>query len=111
MSDATELMRMRRICKSYGVGTPVETEALHGVDLAIGKGDFAALIGPSGSGKSTLLNIIGLLEPMSAGEYLLQGRAVASLNNAELTRCRSDALGFSSSFIARYRRSPRSKMC
>ena len=45
MSDATELMRMRRICKSYGVGTPVETEALHGVDLAIGKGEFVALIG------------------------------------------------------------------
>ncbi|MBC7624066.1 MAG: ABC transporter ATP-binding protein [Aeromicrobium sp.] len=94
MSDATELMRMRRICKSYGVGTPVETEALHGVDLAIGKGDFVALIGPSGSGKSTLLNIIGLLEPMSAGEYLLQGRSVASLNDAEFTRCRSDALEF-----------------
>ena len=51
MSDATELMRMRRICKSYGVGTPVETEVLHGVDLAIGKGEFVALIGPRARAK------------------------------------------------------------
>ena len=94
MSERAELLRMSGVCKSYGVGTPVAAEVLHSVDLAIGQGEFVALIGPSGSGKSTLLNIIGLLEPMSSGEYLLQGRSVASLSDTELTRCRSDTLGF-----------------
>jgi lipoprotein-releasing system ATP-binding protein len=94
MSERAELMRMSRVCKSYGVGTPVETEVLHSVDLVIGQGEFVALIGPSGSGKSTLLNIIGLLEPMSSGDYLLEGRSVANLSDTELTRCRSDTLGF-----------------
>jgi len=94
MSERAELLRMSGVCKTYGVGTPVATEVLHSVDLAIGQGEFVSLIGPSGSGKSTLLNIIGLLEPMSSGEYLLQGRSVASLSDTELTRCRGDTLGF-----------------
>jgi lipoprotein-releasing system ATP-binding protein len=94
MSERAELLRMSGVCKTYGVGTPVATEVLHSVDLAIGQGEFVALIGPSGSGKSTLLNIIGLLEPMSSGEYLLQGRSVANLSDTELTRCRGDTLGF-----------------
>ncbi|MBL8378007.1 MAG: ABC transporter ATP-binding protein [Burkholderiales bacterium] len=82
------------IRKSYGIGTAVETEVLHGIDLSIEPGEFAALIGPSGSGKSTLLNIIGLLEPATSGEYRLGGRAVTRLSDAEITAARAEALGF-----------------
>ncbi|HOB46231.1 MAG TPA: ATP-binding cassette domain-containing protein, partial [Zoogloea sp.] len=56
------VIQLAGLTKTYNPGTPVETEVLHGLDLALAEGEFAALIGPSGSGKSTLLNIIGLLE-------------------------------------------------
>ena len=88
------LIELRAVRKSYGVGTAVETEVLHGIDLRIDRGEFVALIGPSGSGKSTLLNIIGLLEPMTRGDYRLLGRPVGSLSDAELTQRRGDTLGF-----------------
>ena len=91
---AEPLVELQGVRKRYGVGTPVETEVLHGIDLRLDRGEFVALIGPSGSGKSTLLNIIGLLEPMSSGEYRLLGRPVGSLSDAELTQRRGDTLGF-----------------
>ncbi|MBL8513254.1 MAG: ABC transporter ATP-binding protein [Betaproteobacteria bacterium] len=92
---ATEsIIELERVTKSYGIGTPVETEVLHGIDLTVNRGEFAALIGPSGSGKSTLLNIIGLLERMTDGDYKLLGRSVKELDDAELTSRRGDTLGF-----------------
>ncbi|MCZ2290455.1 MAG: ABC transporter ATP-binding protein [Burkholderiales bacterium] len=90
----TPLIELRQVRKTYGLGTPVATEVLHGIDLQVAQGEFVALIGPSGSGKSTLLNIIGLLEPMTRGEYLLLGQPVERLGDAELTRRRGDTLGF-----------------
>ena len=91
---AEPLIELQGVRKSYGLGTAVETEVLHGIDLRIARGEFVALIGPSGSGKSTLLNIIGLLEAATSGEYRLLGRPVASLSDAELTQRRGDTLGF-----------------
>ncbi|MBL8340756.1 MAG: ABC transporter ATP-binding protein [Rubrivivax sp.] len=88
------LIELRGVRKSYGLGTPVVTEVLHGIDVELRRGEFVALIGPSGSGKSTLLNIIGLLEPLTSGEYHLLGRPVVRLDDAELTRLRGEALGF-----------------
>ncbi len=94
-SPATEpLVALRGLRKSYNVGTPIEAEVLHGIDLDLHPGDFAALIGPSGSGKSTLLNLIGLLERPSAGEYRLQGRRVDALTDDALTAARLATLGF-----------------
>jgi lipoprotein-releasing system ATP-binding protein len=91
---AESLIELQGVRKTYGLGTAVATEVLHGIDLRLDRGEFVALIGPSGSGKSTLLNIIGLLEPMSAGNYRLLGREVGSLSDAELTQRRGDTLGF-----------------
>lgn len=95
MSDGSApLLALDGVRKSYNVGLPNEAEVLHGVSFELGTGEFAALIGPSGSGKSTLLNIIGLLEPMTAGSYRIQGEEVGGLDDAALTLRRRTALGF-----------------
>src|SRR5574343_347372 len=88
------LIELDNVHKRYNLGQPNETEVLHGLDLRVARGDFMALIGPSGSGKSTLLNIIGLLERMTAGRYLLQGEEVQGLDDQGLTLCRRNTLGF-----------------
>ena len=92
--QGASLIALSGVKKSYNVGRPTEAEVLHGLDLQIASGEFIALMGPSGSGKSTLLNILGLLEHATAGQYLLQGRAVQDLNDAELTLLRRSTLGF-----------------
>jgi lipoprotein-releasing system ATP-binding protein len=94
LSAAAETLRLEGVRKSYGVGTPVETEVLHEIDLVLGRGEFAALIGPSGSGKSTLLNVIGLLDRPSAGSVAIEGTPTAGLDDAGLTRLRGRAIGF-----------------
>jgi lipoprotein-releasing system ATP-binding protein len=91
---AQPLIELTNIHKSYGVGSEIEVEVLHGIDLALASGEFAALVGPSGSGKSTLLNLIGLLESPTGGSYRLQGRETAPLGDGELTRLRATTLGF-----------------
>ena len=91
MKTIVELSNVR---KSYGLGTPVETEVLHGINLAISEGEFAALTGPSGSGKSTLLNIIGLLEAPTSGRLQVDGVDIAGMADATLTALRGRSIGF-----------------
>jgi lipoprotein-releasing system ATP-binding protein len=88
------VFRLRDIRKRYGVGTPVEVEVLHGIDLTIEAGEFVALVGPSGSGKSTLLNILGLLDRPTDGELWIAGQATRALPDGERSRLRGEALGF-----------------
>lgn len=89
-----DLLALEGIRKSYNVGTPVETEVLHGIDLVLQAGEFVALMGPSGCGKSTLLNIIGLLDRPTSGRLLIEGEDTTSLPEAALTRLRGHAIGF-----------------
>ena len=72
----------------------VETHALSGVSLSIGRGEYVSVSGPSGCGKSTLLAIIGLLDSPTRGNYMLGGKAVASLKQAERVRIRNREIGF-----------------
>ena len=88
------VIQLAGLTKTYNPGTPVETEVLHGLDLALAEGEFAALIGPSGSGKSTLLNIIGLLERPTGGRLSIAGRDTATLSEAEITALRGRSIGF-----------------
>ena len=88
------LLDLRDVRKSYNIGRPNDAEVLHGVSLRVARGEFVALVGPSGSGKSTLLNIVGLLEPMTSGSYLLQNEEVMGLNDLALTLRRRHQLGF-----------------
>ncbi|MBB5213641.1 ABC transporter ATP-binding protein [Parapusillimonas granuli] len=93
MSDQA-VLRLEGLRKSYNVGRPNETEVLHGLDLEIGRHDFAALVGPSGSGKSTLLNMIGLLDQPTAGELYLLGRPTRDMDDADRTALRGVSIGF-----------------
>jgi lipoprotein-releasing system ATP-binding protein len=88
------LIQLRDIHKSYNLGLPTQAEVLHGLSFDIAHGEFVALIGPSGSGKSTLLNIVGLLEPMTAGSYRILGEEMHGLDDAALTLRRRAVLGF-----------------
>ncbi len=92
-APAGPVLRLEGLVKDYG-GGEVRTRALHGVDLAVGRGEFTALIGPSGSGKSTLLNLIGLLDRPTAGRVVLDGQDTGLLDDDGLTRCRGRAVGF-----------------
>jgi lipoprotein-releasing system ATP-binding protein len=91
---ADEIFRLYKVCKAYNVGTPVETEVLHDIDLAMRPGEFLALMGPSGSGKSTLLNIIGLLDRPTSGRLFINGQDTSALGDGELTRLRGHSIGF-----------------
>jgi putative ABC transport system ATP-binding protein len=79
--------------KVYRMGD-VEVQALRGISLAIGEGEFVAIMGASGSGKSTLMNIMGCLDRPTSGRYLLAGREVSRMSRSQLAEVRNQALGF-----------------
>jgi len=88
------VVELQGVHKAFNVGTPVETEVLHGIDLALKQGEFCAVVGPSGSGKSTLLNIIGLLDRPTSGLLRIAGIETTTLVDAGLTRLRGHSIGF-----------------
>ena len=99
MSDSASatpqlVLRLQQLRKSYQVGSPLEVEVLHGIDLELQSGEFTALVGPSGSGKTTLLNLIGLLDAPTAGELYLLGRPTRLLDDTARTALRGGAIGF-----------------
>ena len=77
------LIDIRQVTKSYFSGS-VETQVLFGIDLAVPRGDFLAVMGQSGSGKSTLMNIFGCLDQATGGSYHLNGVDTLTLSRAEL---------------------------
>lgn len=93
-SPKAPILQLEQIRKSYNVGTSIETEILHGIDMTLSAGSFSALTGPSGSGKSTLLNIIGLLESPTSGELVIAGQPTQDINDDQLTKLRGLNIGF-----------------
>ncbi len=87
------IVTVSNVVKNYGQDHVV-TAALSGVSLRLEPGDFAVMAGPSGSGKSTLLNIIGGLDRPTSGSVSIEGRELASLSDADLSRLRRDRIGF-----------------
>jgi lipoprotein-releasing system ATP-binding protein len=89
-----DVLRLDGVTKSFNIGQPNEVEVLHGVDLALARGEFCALIGPSGSGKSTLLNLIGLLDRPTSGRLFIEDHETGELDDAQLTHLRGESIGF-----------------
>ncbi len=87
------MLKVKEIKKMYDLGE-MKVEALKGVDLEIGRGEFVTIMGPSGSGKSTLLHILGLLDNPSSGHFSLEGHSIDSLPDKELARIRNNHFGF-----------------
>jgi len=91
--DKDWIIVTRGIKREYDMGGEV-VRALRGVDLAIQRNEYVAIMGPSGSGKSTLMNVIGCLDTPNAGEYWLNGTQVSKMSDDELARVRNKEIGF-----------------
>ncbi|MDR0531709.1 MAG: ABC transporter ATP-binding protein [Oscillospiraceae bacterium] len=88
------VIELKGIVKKYFIGKPNELSVLKGMTLGIEAGSFVSIVGQSGSGKSTLMNILGALDRPTEGEYLLDGVAVAQLQDDELSQIRNQKIGF-----------------
>jgi putative ABC transport system ATP-binding protein len=87
------LIELKGVTKVYGTGS-ASMQALRGIDLHIGRGEFVAVMGPSGSGKSTCMNILGCLDTPSGGAYLFEGVNVGNLSRDQRALLRRHYLGF-----------------
>jgi putative ABC transport system ATP-binding protein len=87
------VLEARGLHKAFGVGAGA-IPIIHDINLRITAGEFVAMVGPSGSGKSTLLSILGLLEPPTSGEVLVNGVSVAQLSAKELAGVRGRRIGY-----------------
>ena len=87
------LIELRNVTKRYRVGEQ-EINALAGIDLDIGQGEFAAIIGPSGSGKSTLMHLLGCLDTPSTGTMFIDGVDVSRASGNKLAEMRNSKIGF-----------------
>lgn len=88
-----KIIQVRGLQKTFHIGD-VEVQALRGVDLEVGRGEFLAVIGPSGSGKSTLFNILGGLAPPTAGDVIIDGVNLRHLTENGRTEMRQKKVGF-----------------
>ncbi|MGX8013279.1 ABC transporter ATP-binding protein [Mesorhizobium sp. ORM8.1] len=91
--SAPLLITFDKVWKSYGQGE-AHVHALAGVDLAIRRGEFVAIMGPSGSGKSTAMNIIGCLDTPTAGTYSFMGVDAGRLGRNRRALLRNLYVGF-----------------
>ncbi len=93
MSKDDFILKTEGIYKSYRMGA-AEVSVLKGVDLAVRKGEFVAIIGDSGSGKSTLLHILGALDKPNKGVVSFEGVDLSRIANRELNKFRNKMVGF-----------------
>lgn len=91
---SSPIIQMKGVVKRFYIGEPHELEILHGIDLAMAKGEFVSIVGASGSGKSTLMNIIGALDRPTEGSYILDDTVIEDAEDQELSAIRNRKVGF-----------------
>jgi putative ABC transport system ATP-binding protein len=87
------ILEAQNLVKRYPVGDG-QVDALRGVSLAVERGEFVAIMGASGSGKSTLLHLLGGLDKPTAGEVVIDGVNISTLDDEQATLTRRDKTGF-----------------
>ncbi len=87
------VIELKDVRKIYQMGTE-QVHALAGITLSLEPGSFWAIMGPSGSGKSTMLNILGCLDRVTSGTYILEQNDVSTLDDDQLSQMRLTHLGF-----------------
>ena len=92
-ADPSVVIRCEQVVRQYAMGDAT-VQAVRGIDLAIRRGEFAAITGPSGCGKSTLLHLLGAVDVPSSGRVLINGRDTAQLSDREATAFRLQHIGF-----------------
>ncbi|MBN2061904.1 MAG: ABC transporter ATP-binding protein [Deltaproteobacteria bacterium] len=92
-SPNSYIVRLENARKTYSMGSQ-EVKALDGVSLSFMRGSFWAIMGPSGSGKSTMMNILGCLDRLTSGRYMLEDSDVGMLDDDSLSEFRLRNLGF-----------------
>jgi putative ABC transport system ATP-binding protein len=87
------ILEFKNVRKDYRLGETV-VNALRGVDLSIGKGEFIAVLGASGSGKTTLLNLAGAIDDPTDGEVVIDGRDISRLTDNQKAELRNGTIGY-----------------
>lgn len=87
------MIKVSDIVKIYKNGN-IELKVLKGLNLEVKKGEYVAFMGPSGSGKSTLMNILGCLDSLTSGTYILDGQDVSTIKGDALAEVRNKKIGF-----------------
>ncbi len=87
------MIKVSDIVKIYKNGN-IELKVLKGLNLEVKEGEYVAFMGPSGSGKSTLMNILGCLDSLTSGTYILDGQDVSTIKGDALAEVRNKKIGF-----------------
>ncbi len=87
------IVELKNVVKEYANG-PLKVTALRGISLQINPGEYAVVMGASGCGKSTMLNLLGCLDRITAGQYLLGGEDISGFSDEQLSEVRSRRIGF-----------------
>jgi putative ABC transport system ATP-binding protein len=92
-ANSLPVIDLHDVTKTYRTGA-LAVQAVRGVSLQILPGEYVAVMGPSGSGKSTLMHILGCLDPLTTGSYLLAGQDVSRMSDDDLADVRNRRIGF-----------------
>ncbi len=93
MQNDNHILKIENVRKVYRNGK-IEVEALKGANFSVSPGEFVSIMGSSGCGKSTMMNILGCLDTLTSGKYILDGEDVSKISGKRLAFVRNKKIGF-----------------